>query len=421
MSLFSTGRFLWRWPCLLSVLAWSCGTVLAQGDSGSEPDRLVLLDGETRGVTIEAIDTEGNVRLRGEEHAVPLAGLRRIERPSPDSGATPKEDKPPSVTLELAGGGRIRATNVSLADELCRATWTYGELRLSIEYLRGVRFDPEPDRAFDEAISAETDDDIFLIKVDNRIEPVRGFVESIDAEDVTFEFRGETRTMPRASLHGVVLANFGEQPDLTGKCLVALRSDPSRFGERESPERLWGRVQSLSDGELKLEIAQGQAVALPWDRVLRLTVRSDRLVFLSDLKPVRAAHTPVLLLPKDWRRDRSVGGQTLSVGGRQFERGLGVAARTVLVYRADGKFDRFSAYIGLDDETQGRGNCVFVVRGDGRELAREKMSGGEKPRKLDVDIRGVEEVELIVEPGKDYDLADHADWCDACFLREPRS
>ena len=36
---------------------------------------------------------------------------------------------------------------------------------------------------------------------------------------------------------------------------------------------------------------------------------------------------------------------------------------------------------------------------------------------IKVDITGYNSVTLEVDPGNDLDIADHADWADACFLQ----
>jgi hypothetical protein len=59
----------------------------------------------------------------------------------------------------------------------------------------------------------------------------------------------------------------------------------------------------------------------------------------------------------------------------------------------------------------------MIVRGDGIELWAAEVTGSSGLQVLDVSIEGIGEVELEVVPGKDFDLADHADWCDARFLK----
>ena len=64
----------------------------------------------------------------------------------------------------------------------------------------------------------------------------------------------------------------------------------------------------------------------------------------------------------------------------------------------------------LKDEADGR----IVI---GRELARQRMRGGEKPKPLNLSVAGVKRLTLAVEAGEDLDLADHADWADARLIR----
>ena len=45
------------------------------------------------------------------------------------------------------------------------------------------------------------------------------------------------------------------------------------------------------------------------------------------------------------------------------------------------------------------------------------MTGRSGLQVVDVSIRGIDAVELEVVPGEEFDLADHANWCDARFIK----
>jgi hypothetical protein len=156
---------------------------------------------------------------------------------------------------------------------------------------------------------------------------------------------------------------------------------------------------------------------VPWDFVVCVSVRSDRLVYLSDLTPVEVEEESIVAFPRAWQRDRSVGGRALKLGERVFSKGIGVQARSRLVFRTNAEFELMTATVGIDAETSGRGDCIFIVLGDGQELFRKRLKGSDPPHDLRVDIEGVREMTLLVEPGEDLDFGDHADWCDACFIR----
>jgi hypothetical protein len=89
----------------------------------------------------------------------------------------------------------------------------------------------------------------------------------------------------------------------------------------------------------------------------------------------------------------------------------------LLTFDIRGEYDVLAATIGIDAETEGRGDCMFVVRGDGRELYRQRVRGSDEPRDIQLDVKRVRKLTLLVEPGAELDLSDHADWCDARLIR----
>ena len=100
-----------------------------------------------------------------------------------------------------------------------------------------------------------------------------------------------------------------------------------------------------------------------------------------------------------------------------FDQGLGLAAGMRLTYDLDGDFELFTAMIGIDAETNRRGDCEFVVLGDGRELFRQRVRGRDEASLIKVDVSGVRELTIAVDPGKDLDISDHANWAEASLLQ----
>jgi alpha-galactosidase len=116
------------------------------------------------------------------------------------------------------------------------------------------------------------------------------------------------------------------------------------------------------------------------------------------------------------RADKNVVGKEMSIAGEKFTRGVGTHATSVLHLELDGRVEQFTAQVGVDDETQGRGSIRFVVYADGeKHFDSGVLKGGDKPRKVDVDLRGVRRLVLLVgSGGNDIDF-DHANWADAVF------
>ncbi|MYL58770.1 hypothetical protein GLW20_14780 [Virgibacillus halodenitrificans] len=126
-------------------------------------------------------------------------------------------------------------------------------------------------------------------------------------------------------------------------------------------------------------------------------------------------------------RDRSVGGQeagdgnTLTINGETFEKGLGVNSNSEVSYYIGGNFSTFTSAIGIDDEMvweDGQeGDVVFQVWGDGKKLYDSGLVTGDMETKyIDVDITGVSVLKLVVTDGDDNNWFDHADWANAKII-----
>lgn len=117
------------------------------------------------------------------------------------------------------------------------------------------------------------------------------------------------------------------------------------------------------------------------------------------------------------RRNRSIQGNPMMLGGRLFWRGIGAHARARIRYRLPEPFAAFCATIGKDQEVGG-GSVVFAVEVDGREAFRSKVFRNDTPpEEVTVPLTGASELVLIVEDAGDGIGADHADWADARLLR----
>ncbi|OWV00188.1 NPCBM/NEW2 domain-containing protein [Fibrobacter sp. UWR2] len=134
---------------------------------------------------------------------------------------------------------------------------------------------------------------------------------------------------------------------------------------------------------------------------------SDRAILLSTLKIDRFS--------QDWgdpQLNESVEHHRLTLDGEPFRYGIGSHANSSLEYTLLRGFDMFHAVVGLDDESACGDGAYFVVNGDGRELARSKKLYSMEKQKLDVDIKGVNHLNLKIEMGDNKDC-DHGDWANA--------
>ncbi|MFC6664700.1 NPCBM/NEW2 domain-containing protein [Deinococcus radiopugnans] len=172
--------------------------------------------------------------------------------------------------------------------------------------------------------------------------------------------------------------------------------------------------------ELRLEVRGGEDNHYDhadWgDAAVECTAAApDNDITLSRLAYVSASNGwgPVEL-------DRSNGpqglrdGGPLTVAGQAFATGLGVHAPSTLEYDLGGVCTTFSAQLGVDDETGGRGSVTFQVSGDGRTLYDSAVVRGHDPvTPARVDVTGIHALKLTVTDGGDGLNHDHADWAGA--------
>ena len=117
--------------------------------------------------------------------------------------------------------------------------------------------------------------------------------------------------------------------------------------------------------------------------------------------------------------DRTVGGHSLAIGGRTFGHGFGTHADSRLVLDLKGSARRFTAWVGVDDETNGGGSVEFRVIADGKTLWSSGVMRGKQPAKeVDVDVSGIKKLILQVGDTGDGIDHDHADWAGATITYE---
>ncbi|MBC8108783.1 MAG: NPCBM/NEW2 domain-containing protein [Anaerolineae bacterium] len=117
---------------------------------------------------------------------------------------------------------------------------------------------------------------------------------------------------------------------------------------------------------------------------------------------------------------KSVDGNSLIVGGRMFERGVGTHANASMTVVLDHGVESFDAIVGVDDEKEKNGSAVFRVIADGTERFNSgKLGVNDQAKAVHVDLKDVRRVELLVDDANDGIDSDHANWCDAKFTLVP--
>lgn len=105
----------------------------------------------------------------------------------------------------------------------------------------------------------------------------------------------------------------------------------------------------------------------------------------------------------------------LEAAGRFAERGLYAHAPSRYAVKTGKAWKRLTADLGV--QTGHPGSVVFVVRGDDRELYRSETVNDQKLHSLDLDVSGVDTLELIVENAGNGNAADWGVWLEPTLMR----
>lgn len=370
---------------------------------------LVFLNGDRKEVELHSIDENG--RVQAGESTIQLNQLREIR----SLGET-KTAARQAMVVDLMPSGRLLVESVTVADDRCilHGHGMNSEvLPLPLSLVQGIRLQPKLiTKDIESTVNTPGKEDRLLVRVDDSLETLSGLLESLDEESVAFQWNDKTRSFPRENLVAISVAFLGGEDKHIRNCLVRLK---------EGDAAVWAKLHSLQGDVLKLEVAENTIVQTELSKVQSISIRSELLQFVSDLSPKSAQYQPIVTFPRLYQKDRNVSGGVLTVkdkSTRTFEKGIGVPSNSQLTYQLNKEFRTLCTTVGIDTETAGRGNCVFVIRGDDKELARVSRNGTDDAGKLEVNVEGIQILQLIVEAGADLDLADHANWCDLCLLRE---
>ena len=323
------------------------------------------------------------------------------------------------IQLGLVGGGRLKVADVLVDGETIQFKSSIAGLEsLPLKVLRSIVFENSP--AIEEAIAQPaTDEDTVLVRTATSLASVSGLLESINAESLQLNFKGKSRPIKLAKVAAVVIADL----------------------ELESPQGLMATVSLVDRSSVKgafigfdeqfvsLELSGQQQVRIDRKSLSRIDLVSDRIAYLASLEPVEVQQQAQFVVARPWQKNRSVAGNSIRLkterkesqsGATQIETfasGIGTSSYSRIVFENTKDFDRLVATVGIDAETEGRGDCVMRVEGDGIALWSQRIRGDDNAVEIDVDISGIREVALIVDPGEQFDLADHADWAEARFLK----
>ena len=319
-----------------------------------------------------------------------------------------------SFSVFIFGGGRLGVTGIDFDGEQFVLFGEWGKWTVSPDAIKGILLDQDADRSrFDRALANRSvEQDVVIARSANGQGVVRGLIESIDVSKVVLNHNGKSRSVSLTKVIGIVTADLkpGSSPGQPGTVHLINGSSVT------------GTIQRLNAGVLTVGLPGDATIEISMSIIAALSLQSPHVRYLSDLEPVVDSSNPLATQDFSWQRDLSVQSNPLRLyspkTGKtiEYSKGIGTHSASRLEFDVPGEFNRFSALVGIDAETQGKGDCLVSVWADGIKLWEDEIAGSLEPVQVDVDISGMNRVALVVRHGRHLDLGDHVDWADARFL-----
>jgi hypothetical protein len=365
-----------------------------------------IVEVDNRHVTIEGPD--GRVSL-------PIEKLLTI---SPkEKLADPKG--PPRVWVDLTDGSRILAEQYTVANGRARVKLLDGQsLEVPARSVATVRLQPDSGTLGNEwarILDTKPKSDVLVTAKGETADYHKGAVHDVTDTLVQFDLDGETLGVKREKVFGLIYYHATEDQEAEPICQIT-----DAAGCRWSV-----RTISLA-GKLQWTTPAGIEVSRPLDQVAGIDLSGGKIVYLSDLTPQSSTYTPYFALPKELparlaffrpRKDRNLESKPLRFDGQQFAKGLAMHTRTELVYQLPGRFSRFAAVAGIDQEVRPRGSVRLILSNGDKVLLETTIKGTDPAKPIEVDLTGVRRLTILADFTGDLDVAGHLDLGDARVIK----
>lgn len=412
-------RLIFKAIMLLLVFAASQNLINISGTTGlntaGSPMALgqlvdaIRLDGTNQRFTIQSIDEQGQVTF-DDGSKTPLDDFRELRTKSSLLG-----DDPTTTIVNLRSGGVLNAREITMDDGRLKFATDLADISYPITDVTAIIFqrgtaEPELQTMLDQP-TGETDR--LLVTTSKGPRTVAGLLETVSKTEITINYEDQSRKVNLDKIIAMVLANLDSQQQT--KYLITT-IDRSRM-----------IADGLVADDGKWTIGWGkQKTTLPMEQIVRIEVKSDRVLYVSDLE-AELDQLETILAPKQVnQRDKNVVGSTLrlpiasptnEVAVRSFEKGLGTHSRSRLIYNLPTEYTKLNGYVGIDEATGGNGDCRCSILLDGIQVFSADVKGGQPAFPFSLDLQSATRLELLVEPGPMLDLSDWVNWADIRLLK----
>lgn len=401
--------------------SWTCLVIIALLAGPTPGGQVETVDGRTvTGTILDVSDVSVRVDAAEGEQTIERRDVASVigERAAA-AGAMTRAGQPVVVT---AGGDVLAVRDIHLADgQFVMTHNTMGTLTVDLAAIRAV-YIPERNQTPAEVrgiceqmqLADGPADRLLVVGKDGKMLSAEGVLLGIGpAADgktgtvVTFTWADEDREIALSKVRAILVAGARREGARRGYLTLTDGSTVSVLHV------------SMADGRVRFGSADLGDTEVAWEAVAAIGFAHDRVIHLGDLAPAEVIEHGLM----DWtfphRVDASAGGGPLTLGGRSYERGLGVHSFCQLSYDLGGEYAFFLATVGIDDAVGDQGDATLTISADGKPLAEPmRLTGAGEAERIRLVVDGAERLTIRVDFGDDeLDVADHVDLAEARLVR----
>lgn len=375
---------------------------------------LSTADLHTESVALQSIDEKG-VHVIGGTSAQPriIASddflqldrtLAAVERPS-------------KFMLQLTTGDRVGGVPVKLEND--KLTWkntSVGELLIPLSQIAALG---RSARTVDFPPGNRSEDVVTLANGDI----VRGIVASMSADSIGVKTADAADAPANVQLDSIVSVTFASTGISAG--VSTQKSAPSYRIRLDDGSSIVGTSLALAGAKLTISIG-GVVREIGLDNVSGIEQVNGPVSWLTSIRPREDVQTPFVGIAavdggSMWRTriDTDVAGQPFVVGGRSFQRGIGVHSYSRLVFPLDGSYKAFRTRYGMNDSLVRADVTVRILVGGKTVHEAKNVKAGVLSPVVVVDLPAdAKELALEVDYGEGIDVEDRLNWLEPALLRE---
>jgi hypothetical protein len=316
--------------------------------------------------------------------------------------------------VELVDGTLVHCSQVTFAGKevelkLAAPEQTVRVPFAAISYVLNNADDPALRQEWQEKVMAKRSHrDILAVKLNGVLNPLEGTLgEGQEKGKISFEYesRGARKKpdLDPARVQGMVfLRNPDQDAPLTLCRVLDVHQNVVAAAKLQ-----------MTPSNFIVTTVTGARVEYSRQSVARLDFNNDKLVFLSELKPVEVIERSKQGRTDHWRVDKNLENGPLQLEGQVYSKGLALHSYTELAYALDGKYRKFEAVLGMDDMVGGTGESRVRIEADGREIFSQTIHRSARCQKLQLDVKGVRQLRIVVASTGLFDFGDHVDIANA--------